>query len=122
MRFYRHDTPTIMDGLVVRYRQEFKNHYDGEVSASRNGVLIRGNFPYITTIDSVLDFQKLLTRAREQFAVLSQDRYGRRIEPLPFSGEPDCVFEQRKYRIMSDEYEVIAKRETEVTVDEDQTF
>lgn len=40
--FERRDTPTIMDGVVVRY-QEGQDHRAGEISASRNKVLITGD-------------------------------------------------------------------------------
>lgn len=98
MRFYRHDTPTIMDGIVVRYKLE---HYDGEISASRNGVAISGTWPGIQNIDDLSDLRRVLFRAHEHFVVLARPRYAYEDhpDPLPFKDDPDCVVEQRKDRV-----------------------
>lgn len=45
--FTRKDTPTIMDGLVVRW-QIGGDVYTGEINASRNGVSIRGTWPVMS--------------------------------------------------------------------------
>lgn len=45
MEFERKDTPTVMDGMVVRWKGmvEWRNY--PEISASRNGVCISGGWP-----------------------------------------------------------------------------
>lgn len=47
LTFVREDTPTIMDGMVVHYRLD-AHGYDGEISASRNGVCVAGLFPVLS--------------------------------------------------------------------------
>ena len=42
MEFRRDDTPTVMDGIVVRYKL---SGVTGQISASRNGVCVSGYFP-----------------------------------------------------------------------------
>ena len=41
--FEREDTPTIMDGWVVRY--SLRGGWNGEINASRNGLSISGRWP-----------------------------------------------------------------------------
>lgn len=43
MLFTRKRTPTIMDGLVIRW--QLAEPYTGQINASRNGVWIGGTFP-----------------------------------------------------------------------------
>lgn len=116
MKFYRHDTPTIMDGMVVRYCID---GWDGQITASRNGVSSQGTFPMLTTIDDILACQMVLRRAYDQFLVLvkNQGAFGR-VDPLPFDNEPEYVVEQRRYRFasMNREYDVIATREVATVI------
>lgn len=111
MKFYRHDTPTIMDGMVVRYCMD---GWDGQITASRNGVSSQGTFPMLTTIDDILAYQTVLRRAYDQFLVLikNRDDFFGRANALPFDSEPECVVQQRRYRFasMNREYDVIATR------------
>jgi hypothetical protein len=44
LTFTREDTPTIQDGMVVRYHLQDRR-FDGEISASRNGIVVCGHFP-----------------------------------------------------------------------------
>jgi hypothetical protein len=81
--FTRKDTPTIMDGLVVRW-QLTSELYDGEINASRNGVSLFGRWPIMDT-ESVVLFEETLARARVQAQHLSAERgmlFGPRIEAL----------------------------------------
>lgn len=107
MQFYRKDTPTIMSGLVVRYRV-FSDHYNGEISASRDGVLIQGAFPSVMAKESIDEICAVLQRAHEQFDKALRKKYQ---TALPFDGDPECVREYREYRFgILSEYTVIAYR------------
>jgi hypothetical protein len=109
MKFYRSDTHTIMSGLVVRYKL-LSEHYDWQISASREGVLIQGGMPHLTNIQDVLDVQRVIARAYDQYTGLYKDNPAR-----TFFTDPSCVIEYRKYRVMSQEYEVLQSRDYEPT-------
>ena len=47
MKFEREETPTVMDGIVIRWRAIVGWHDIPEISASRNGVLISGSWPVL---------------------------------------------------------------------------
>jgi len=104
MRFYRSDNHAIMSGLVVRYKV-LSDRLDGEISASREGVLI-SHLPHLTNIQEVLDVQRVIGKAYEQYAYLYKDG-----SPRSFASDPPCVVEWRKYRVMSQEYELLESRE-----------
>lgn len=70
--FTRNDTPTVMDGLVVRY-QLTTERYDGEINASRNGVSISGRWPVFSVDESVI-VEEYIARARIQAQHLAQER------------------------------------------------
>lgn len=81
--FTRKDTPTVMDGMVVRWQLE-SDVYSGQINASRNGVSMCGRWPILTTEECVM-VEEMLARARVQAQHLSQERgrlFGPRIEPL----------------------------------------
>lgn len=81
--FTRRDTPTIMSGLVVRYKLT-SDLYDGEINASRDGVGIAGHWPIMDTESCVL-FEKTVARARVHTQHLAAERgrlFGPRVEPL----------------------------------------
>lgn len=83
LMFIRKDTPTVMDGLVVRW-QLTSDVYTGEINASRNGVSLFGHWPIMTTEETVM-VEETLARARVQAQHLSQERgrlFGPRIEAL----------------------------------------
>lgn len=105
VKFYRCDNFTIMSGLVVRYKVNTDDNYGGEISASREGVLI-ARMDHLTNIQEVLDVQRVLARAYLQFTELYKGNM-----PYGFDSDPLCVVEMRKYRVMSREYEVIDSRE-----------
>lgn len=104
MSFYRSDNHTIMSGLVVRYKV-LSDRIDGEVSASREGVLI-SRLPHLTNIQEVLDVQRVIGKAYEQYAYLYEGG-----SPRSFASDPPCVVEWRKYRVMSQDYELLESRE-----------
>lgn len=106
LQFYRYDTHTIMSGLVIRYKV-LSDVYDGEISASREGVLVL-HIPHLTNIQEVLDVQRLIARAYQQFTALYKGNLS-----LAFFTDPACVVEYRKYRVMSHEYTVLSSREYE---------
>lgn len=75
MKFERSDTPTIMDGKVVRFH--LKNHGTGEISASRNGVMVSGYFPAMTSRYEVASFLKQLMEAVDLAdSISASDRNG----------------------------------------------
>lgn len=81
--FKRVDTPTIMNGLVVRYKIT-SEPYDGEINASRDGVGVAGRWP-IMDIESCVLFEETVARARVHAQRLAEERgrlFGPRIEPL----------------------------------------
>lgn len=103
MEFYRFDTHTIMSGLVVRYQAK---GYDLQISASRDGVLIQGVCPYMTTHSDIIHTQEVLEVAYRQFVTLRKDSAS-----LPYEYDPSCVYEYRRYAVFShDEYELIESR------------
>lgn len=104
IRFYRSDNHTIMSGLVVRYKV-LSDRLDGEISASREGVLV-SRLPHLTNIQEVLDVQRVIGRAYEQFTALYKSN-----PALAFFTDPPCVVELRKYQVMSQEHSVIQERE-----------
>lgn len=63
--FLRRETPTVMDGLVVRYQlnPELWRNYTGQINASRNGVGLAGIWP-IMDADLVVVVEEHLIRAR----------------------------------------------------------
>lgn len=63
--FVRCDTPTVMDGLVVRYtlNPERWRNYNGQINASREGVGLSGIWP-IMPPDMVVVVEEQLIRAR----------------------------------------------------------
>lgn len=72
LTFERQDTPTVMDGLVVRYKLVSDLH-DGQINASRNGVGVLGRWPIMTTEQTVA-FEEQLARVRVQHNHLSVER------------------------------------------------
>ncbi len=104
MSFYRSDNHTIMSGLVVRYKVLCDSCY-GEISASRDGVLVC-NLPHLTNIQEVLDVQRVIGKAYEQYGYLYEGG-----NPRSFASDPPCVVEWRKYRVMSQDYELLESRE-----------
>ena len=81
--FIRKDFPTIMSGLVVRYRLT-SEMYDGEINASRDGVGVTGCFP-IMDVETCVLFEETMARARIHAQHLHQDYdriFGPRIQPL----------------------------------------
>lgn len=83
MMFTRKDTPTVMDGMVVRYQIQ-SEVYSGEINASRNGVSLSGHWPVFSADDSVI-VEEHIARARVQAQHLAQDRgrlFGPRIQAL----------------------------------------
>jgi hypothetical protein len=65
-------TPTVMDGIVVRWQVDPDNHHLGEISASRNGVAIGGYFPLLTTPTCSRDFLSALANAWEMYRRLAK--------------------------------------------------
>lgn len=65
--FRREDTPTIMDGLVIRY----KWRQTSEISASRNGVSVHLQMDGLNRPEDLLDLKKYLDMAYRQFDMLS---------------------------------------------------
>lgn len=111
MKFYRADFHTVMSGLVVRYRVMGDDSAMGfEISASRDGALIHGGALRASSYAAADAIHAVIQRAVQHSSVLMQQH---RQCALGFDGEPDCVVEQRKYRVFSDEYEVIASRTAE---------
>lgn len=83
LMFKRKDTPTVMDGLVVRYQLE-SDLYSGEINASRNGVSISGRWPILSTEECVM-VEEYVARARVQALRLAEERgrlFGPRIEAM----------------------------------------
>lgn len=73
MEFTRTRTPTIMDGIVIRYRLDGTGHaHQPEISASRNGVTIAGAWPQITDETVWAQAQVTMMRAWEDFRVLAR--------------------------------------------------
>jgi len=63
MKFNRKRYPTIMSGIVIRYKIE-SNYLDGEINASRDGVSIQGSWPVFTDVDQVTE---ILNKAHSDY-------------------------------------------------------
>lgn len=88
MQFYRHDTPTRKDGLVVRYC-ELPDTLGGlEINVSRKGVVIFGHSRWLHTVVAML---AVLEHAKLQYDTIQQKH-----EALPFEQDPIAVIEYRK--------------------------
>ena len=84
MRIYVHRTPTIMDGLVVRWNLQGDERR--EVSASRNGVAINGWWMFGST-ETITEFQGLISEAWRAHALLKKG-----IAPARYENEVDVRF------------------------------
>lgn len=62
MKFVRKDYPTIMSGLVIRYKLD-SDQWDAEINASRDGVSLRGIWPVVPPEQAVV-IEETLARAR----------------------------------------------------------
>lgn len=82
--FERKDTPTIMDGMVVRYQRTASGYNDLEISASRNKVHVAGCLD-IHSRSLLMETIQTLATAFVQYQELAPNSgalYNRR-EPLP---------------------------------------
>lgn len=70
-RWVRKDTPTIMSGLVVRYRWFEASANEPEVNASRDGVSIGGAWPVMTD-DEICAVVEILNLARAQHHAIAK--------------------------------------------------
>lgn len=86
MNFYRVQHNTIMSGLVVRYIT--LGRYTGQISASRDGICLQGNWPIFGSESDIRDVANVLERARAQYVSISNSRAA-----LDFKFDPDCVTE-----------------------------
>jgi hypothetical protein len=69
-----HITPTVMDGVVVRWTFDPRDGgpTDGEVSASRNGVLIR-DLPLISAPTIRVEIEHAISAAWDCYRALAKD-------------------------------------------------
>ena len=67
--FDRQDCPTIMDGMVVRYKVQ--GGYSGQINASRNGVSLTG-FPVMKTDEEIDEVIEALHKARRHYRHLAR--------------------------------------------------
>lgn len=81
MKFVRKDTPTIQDGLVVRYKLSSGLPGDGEISASRDGVCVGGYFPTMTE-KAATDFLGTFYRALVQYQSIRDTSKARNEEDI----------------------------------------
>jgi hypothetical protein len=102
LRYYRVDHRTVTGGLVVRYRHT--GRLDFEVSASRDGVLVSGHSPAMNG-SAVIALGSVLEAAGRQSRAMNAGG-----DPHPFSGDPHCVRELRRARLMETD-EVVERRE-----------
>lgn len=73
--FARKETPTIMDGLVIRWQLGGGGPFTGEISASRNGVLICGTWPTFRDPEALVEIKAILDEAyREHHRMAAQAR------------------------------------------------
>jgi hypothetical protein len=76
MEFHLRYTPTIMDGPVLRWEGGFRRgtyrdifsgesrtDWSGEISASRNGVIIAGDWAPLTSAEEVAAFAETMNKA-----------------------------------------------------------
>lgn len=79
--FIRQDYPTIMDGLVIRYRLR-SPAFDGEISASRNGICISGSWPTMDATAAPLIVEVLLRADLQAKHLRNVAGAQRRVQPL----------------------------------------
>jgi len=77
IEFKREDTPTIMDGMVIRYQ-----YGDFEINAGRNGVSTNGFMPRVTDQEDLNVIIEYLRRAFRQYVQLRTAYH-----PAPFTEE-----------------------------------
>ena len=79
--FTRTRTPTIMDGVVIRWTLVGYDRWaqPGEISASRNGVLISGSWPVLSDPEELATIKATLDEAVEAHRRL---RRGDRMEEV----------------------------------------
>ena len=77
MEFDREETPTIMDGLVVRWYGKVGWSNKPEISASRNGVVIYGAWPTLSSQASLDAVKAKLDEALQVHQQLARECYGR---------------------------------------------
>lgn len=108
MEFYRADYPTFRSGLVVRYFAigDWANNQP-QISAGRDGVIIQGVWPFLTTSAGIESVASVLRRAYAQHTAL---KAGQNPRALPYDDDPDNVVEYRKPSPASSEYEVLATK------------
>lgn len=82
-----HRTPTIQDGLVIRWNPDPENYRAGEVSASRNGILISGFWDVWRTRDEIAAFNALIEQAWAAHLMLKAGA-----EPARYALEIDVRF------------------------------
>jgi len=105
MQFYRADYPTIMSGLVVRYKGivNYANH--PEVNVSRDGVSFDGCWPTMKPGSLAVLRDLLLHAERQHIEIMRHDR------ALPFDSDPVCVVRHIKPHFGSKaKGEVLAER------------
>ena len=67
MKFTKEETPTIMDGKVIRWKLENVNWPNKpEISASRNGVLISGAWPVVSSREPI---DQIISQLNEAYSV-----------------------------------------------------
>jgi hypothetical protein len=72
IQFRRKKTPTIMDGLVVRWTVSKGHSRAGEISASRNGVLVSGYFPRTCDKEWLKGFKATLDIAFDEYRKMAR--------------------------------------------------
>lgn len=84
MNFTRKRTPTIMDGLVIRYEGDAGWANTPEISASRTGVAIEGAWP---TLRSRIDIARVVAHLERAWSDHIELAHGRDPDEHPKLGE-----------------------------------
>lgn len=67
--FTRKETPTIMSGRVIRWQLN-ADPFDGEISASRDGVLICGHWPVLSDPEALVEIKAILDEAQREHELM----------------------------------------------------
>lgn len=82
LTFERTDCPTVMSGLVVRYKLRTEGNLDGEITASREGVTVQGTWPEMAAIEDIRRFERMLRLAHLHYLNLYHQYYRLALHPM----------------------------------------
>jgi len=111
MEFTRQANQTIMDGLVVRYK-EVGAPGGLQISVSRNGIAINGNSPTMTGITDVVAVLERCEYWFNKMRTVHKALTSSSVDAIGIENEPECVVKTIR-AVFVGENVVLEKRESE---------